>query len=277
MCTSEIWILFFGLFVVVVVDARLIQQPHPPRQPRKTASQSSRVAGICSSRGGDEYSEAQLPPRPTETGHTPPPRTPLPPPTPSSLSTHTLIHFPLDVVESVQHSTGVTPLRPVKASTHHLGPCDQGKAEREGAAAHMQEAKAVLSPRGFYWTSWKINQSLLLLLLQDWRLHQCQGSNWLMRRFFLFFFLLLLSFATHFVDFFCVKVNSQKIDPSIAWESQIITFHAWFKNWFLAFFLGGGAEGCRTLSRHALGHDSIHSAAECCPSVTHMHTHNKTE
>lgn len=104
-------------------------------QPCRVYSQLKRLAGICSSRGADEYSEAQLPRGSSET------RTPT-----SLVFTSTHMHFPplffwSGGVGPALHRCD--PLRPVKGSTQHSGLW----SGREKEQLHKSEkAKAQLSP-----------------------------------------------------------------------------------------------------------------------------------
>lgn len=156
----------------------------------RTASQFSHVAGICSSRGGDEYSEAQLPRRPTETTKGPPPPFNFP-----HCSTHTSTFPWCGGVSPTLHRCD--PLRPVKASTHHSA---LWWARQKEQLRTYRKWQADSSTRAFDWTPWKMNRSLPVAPMPQ--------LDWLMRRLFVS--------LQHF--FFCrlLKVNSQKIDPSIA-------------------------------------------------------------
>lgn len=120
----DLWFFFFSYF---------LHDLQGPTTAHKTFTQSRHVAGICSSRGVDEYSEAKLPPRPWETWHTHThTHTTTTTKDPHCLSLQVSLSLSqaqslppsLDVVEYVQHSTGVThsdlwkPPPPL--------PCDQG-------------------------------------------------------------------------------------------------------------------------------------------------------
>lgn len=112
----DLWFFFFSYF---------LHDLQGPTTAHKTFTQSRHVAGICSSRGVDEYSEAKLPPRPWETWHTHThtyhhhhqgPPLPQPPSLSLSLSGTIPSTFPwCGGVRPTLHRCD--PLRPVKAST----------------------------------------------------------------------------------------------------------------------------------------------------------------
>lgn len=113
----DLWFFFFSYF---------LHDLQGPTTAHKTFTQSRHVAGICSSRGVDEYSEAKLPPRPWETWHTHTHTTTTTTKDPHCLSLQVSLSLSLSgtIPSTFPWCGGVRPtlhrcdpLRPVKAST----------------------------------------------------------------------------------------------------------------------------------------------------------------
>lgn len=100
---------------------------------REAITQSSHVAGICSSGGGMNIQRDQLPPKCTDVDYTPPLPTLFPSPQlPTLLHTHMHTFPSCGGVGPALHRCAM--IRPVKASTHTTRACDQ--EGRKSSCAH---------------------------------------------------------------------------------------------------------------------------------------------
>lgn len=132
--------------------SRLAAIPFTTWSFRETITQSSHVAGICSSGGGMNIQRDQLPPKCTDVDlHSPPP---LSPPRSPSPQLPTLLHAHM---HSSPSCGGVGPalhrcamIRPVKASTHATRACDQ--EGRKSSCAHTGSREPP-SPGAFCWST----------------------------------------------------------------------------------------------------------------------------